>query len=340
MTTPTKSVPARIITIPEGCAEADLARWLYAITRCHGALASYGAQRLEPAGWRELGIGSLPAASPGFRALALTIAVDWATYEARDTWDQTVAQIAARQPHWFDPALRSPIDALAASRLDLYTVDASTAPLTVLRRVRDGRRFIIHALIDDRVLPPTRQLVARLAIHDGAAILLSSTVLDRSSAHRAVRGPAPTTADEWSRRLLDAALRQFEAVDLAGRGTARTPMLVGRPLAELARLQRAVRALEIVLDRQPGSMMLHHDVEGSTLCAQRHGRRWRIEIAGRVLGAVERIPCEAAHPVDAEIMRQIGGTPSDGVLAVEGEVQRVIAMCAAATVGRSARAAA
>lgn len=306
------------------------------LAHCHTALTSYGAQRLESSGWRTLGIGSLPAASEGFRALALAPAIGWSTYEARDAKQETVAELALAQPHWFAPNLRARIAALSASRLDLYMVADDGTPETTLRRLRDGRRIAVDAALDTQTLAPAgATLVARVVRDHDVCALASASVISPCAARRAVRGTAPCDANCWSQRLLDALLAQFAGADLAGHDSPLEPQLIAYSPPALRRLNRALRSLERSLDQRFAPLVRHQMPDGTLLRAERLGRVWRIELDGAQPAAVQRVALAAGHPIDVELMRQIGGTAEDGVLIIEGAIDQLACACAQAAVTRS-----
>lgn len=325
-------------TIEMRCGRGAVARSreLQSLAHCHAALSSYGAERLDANGWRTLGIGSLPAASPGFRKLGLDVTTGWATYEAKDASKQTIAQIAARQPHWFDPELRHRITALSASRFDLYSVVDDGTPLTTLKRLRDGARIEVHGFISDEAVTPSgTPLIARLAHDRGLNVLIDSAVASPEAVRAVVGGRRPRDADQWSRRLLDGLLGQFVDADLAARGSSLEPLLLPHSLPALGRLHRALRSLERVLDQRFAPIVRHRTLDGLTLTAERRGRGWRVALNGPHRASVERVPAVVSHPVDVELMRQIGLHTDDGVLSTSGAIDVLAETCARVAVLRA-----
>lgn len=308
-------------------------QWLRMLDHCHSALTAYGEQRLHASGWRELGVGSLPAASPAFQTLALDAATGWATYEARDSLGETIADIAARQPHWFSPDAVDTIDALAASRLDVYVVESDGTPATTLRRLSDDRLLTVDASSPNHVTPSGATLIARVVVEHDRAALLSAAVVTPSVT------PLPPDRDTRSRFLVEALMRKFAGIDLEGRGSSLEPRLCDVPLRELARLHRALKSLELTLDHRAPRLARHQTIDGRALLAERRRDSWRIVVIGPEPAAVERVPVRASHPLDAEMMRQIGATSADGVLSFDGAVKDLVEVCAGAAVARARRAA-
>lgn len=309
---------------------------LRALTHCHEALTAYGVTRLDSVGWRELGVGSLSAANDAFRTLALQTAAGWATYESRDRLGQTIAEIALEQPHWFSERYQATLELLAGSRLDLFTVVDSSRPERELRRVRDG--LILPVANAGPWTPAGVTLMARVVVSSGHAVVLTSVALPDEALSVALEGRPPRSIDDWSRRLLDATLRHFLAVDADGRGAAVEPLLLGLERRDLARLHHGLRSLERTLDSAGTNTLRHYGLNGRNLLAERHGAAWRIVVSGEgVADTVERIPAEAAHPADVELMRQIGARPTDGVLSFRGNAAALAHSCARAAVAQARR---
>lgn len=289
-----------------------------AIHACHDALCVYGARRLETVGWGALGIGALAAQSPGFGALAWDLGVQWAVYDARDREGATLAEHAAADRAWF-PASSSPaLDALLRSRLALYVVGEGQGGRPVLVHLADGGRHTVsHG--PECVLPLGATVVARVAVADDGPVALCAAVLDDEAVARRARGADP----------LDAALRQFTEVDQAGRERADDPALIGYRRSDLLRLCRALRALDHALgpDRAPSRQLTSR---GALIASRTPRQPWTFALHGDHDARVERVPRAVAHPVDVEIMRQIGAPADAPVPQARGPLVALAEACAEA----------
>ena len=247
---------------------------LHAISAVWTLLSGHGRERLMSEGWRALGLGLVHIADPAFDVLAGAAATAWATLDARDGWNQTIADIARRQSGWLSAEERGVLRALRSATPQLYEIESHRAPRVVLRRVTDGTPIELHAWLDDGAYPPGTLTVCRVVRHDGLAVSLCSTVVSRHEAAELVCNGrvAPYRLNELSLR---GAVR---AIDEARAETTEAVWAHLGP-ASMRRVTRAAAAFRVAFSRAGSLMFRHVDSDGRHLFAEpaRSGCRLTVE---------------------------------------------------------------
>lgn len=315
-----------LLTLPERVSYVDSRRALTEVAEAWALLRRHGEHRFRESGWRDLGLGAVHVADPIFDVLGLEPAAAWATFDARDGWGQTVADIARRQRHWFTQPPRV-LDALAVARAELWEVASNAAPRVVLRRVRDDVSATVHASLCDSAYPAGSLLVARLVRWKGLNIALCATAVGRRRAADLLRSGEPYALTKLAVERAASTVDEARACDVEAVWPRFGPRL-------MARLHRALEALEA--QRAP---LQHTDAEGRKI-SRASDRAIVADIAPGRRFRIDRVPTEEASPVDRELAWQSGllqlgsivsATPVFGHTPISRrELDSLIAACAAA----------